>query len=202
VRAFGGSVRWQELYGSSEVGGPTLGWSPPAEPDSSRLLVDTDEFVVELLHPDRDEPVRVDEVGEITLTTPYRECAPLLRYRTRDLARATPGDDDPSGFPSISTLIGRVDDALKIRGALVYPAVIESVIVEHCADGAEWRIALDRSAGHLDTLRIVVEHERPDADGLATLVQQRLSVTPVVEVVAPGSLPRFEAKASRVVDRR
>jgi phenylacetate-CoA ligase len=202
TRCLGHEVRWQELYGASEIGGPTLGWSPPQDPFAGRLLVDTDEFVVELLHPERDEPVSDGELGELTVTTPLRQTDPLIRYRTRDLARSLPAIDDPSGFPSISTIVGRVDDALKVRGALVYPSAIEAVVVEHCADGAEWRIAIDREPGRLDTLTIVVEHERPHADGLADHVHHAVSVRPVVTVVPPGSLPRFEAKASRVSDRR
>lgn len=202
VRCLGHGVRWQELYGASEIGGPTLGWAPPQDPLAGRLLVDTDEFVVELLHPERDEPVSVGELGELTVTTPYRETDPLVRYRTRDLARALPEIHDPSGFPSISSIVGRVDDALKIRGALVYPSAIEAVVVEHCADGAEWRIAVDREPGRLDTLTIVVEHDHPDADGLADHVHHAVSVRPIVTIVAPGSLPRFEAKASRISDHR
>lgn len=202
TRCLGHDLRWQELYGASEFGGPTLGWAPPQDLLGGRLLVDTDEFVVELLHPERDEPVAVGELGELTVTTPYRQTDPLIRYRTRDLARALPEIDDPSGFPSISTIVGRVDDAVKIRGALVYPSAIEAVVVEHCADGAEWRIAVDREPGRLDTLTIVVEHERPDADGLADHVHHAVSVRPVITIVPPGSLPRFEAKASRVSDHR
>lgn len=193
---------WQELYGSSEIGGPTLGWSPPQDPRCGRLLIDTDEFVVELLHPDRDEPVPAGELGEITITTPYREVDPLIRYRTRDLAVALPDVHDPSGFPSISQIVGRVDDALKVRGALVYPSAIEAVIVQHCADGSEWRIVLEREPGHLDTLTIVVEHDDPDANDLADHVHHAISVRPTLEVVAPGSLARFEGKASRTTDHR
>ncbi len=201
-RCLGESFRWQELYGASEIGGPTLGWAPPTDPLSGRLLVDTDEFVVELLQPDRDVPVAPGEIGELTITTPHRQLDPLIRYRTRDLARSMPEIVDASGFPSISCIVGRVDDALKIRGALVYPSAIEAVIVEHCADGAEWRIEVDREPGRLDTLTIMVEHDVADADGLAEHLHHRLQVRAVIRVVARGSLPRFEGKASRLTDRR
>lgn len=198
----GDDFRWQELYGSTEVGGPTLGWAPPHDPLAGQLLVDTAEFVVELLHVDRDEPVDDGEVGEITLTTPWREISPLVRYRTRDLSVALPDVVDPSGFPSIRTLVGRIDDALKVRGALVYPAVVEALVVDHCPPGAEWRIVLDREPGAFDTMGLVVEHEASDADGLDALVSDRLGVRVEVTAVAPGSLPRFHGKAARVEDRR
>lgn len=201
-RCLGDDFRWQELYGASEIGGPTLGWAPPTDLLSGRLLIDTDEFVVELLQTERDQPVAPGEIGELTITTPYRQIDPLIRYRTRDLARSLPDATDPSGFPSISSVVGRVDDALKIRGALVYPSAIEAAIVEHCADGAEWRIVVDREPGRLDTLTIVVEHDRSDADGLADHIHHRVQVRARIDVVAPGSLPRFEGKAVRLTDTR
>jgi phenylacetate-CoA ligase len=199
-RLLGPDFRWQELYGASEVGGPTLGWSPPGDEFGGRLLVDTDEFVVELLHPDRDEPVRRGEVGEITVTTPFREIDPLVRYRTRDLTSQL--DDDPTGTPVVRTIVGRVDDAIKVRGALVHPSAIESVVVGMCPIGVEWRIVLDREPGQLDTLTVVVEHVTSEVGDLADAIRHRIAVHPIIEVVEPGSLPRFEAKASRVVDRR
>jgi len=201
-RSLGDGFRWQELYGASEIGGPTLGWAPPTDLWSGRLLIDTDEFVAEVLDPECDEPVGAGEVGELTITTPYRQIDPLVRYRTRDLVRSRPEIYDRSGFPSVSRIIGRVDDALKIRGALVYPTALEEVIVEHCADGAEWRIVVDREPGRLETLTIVVEHESPNADGLADVIYHRVAVRSVLEVVAPGSLPRFVGKAARLTDRR
>ena len=201
-RCLGDGFRWQELYGASEIGGPTLGWAPPTDPLGGRLLVDTDEFVVEILHPERDEPAGAGELGEVTITTPYRQIDPLIRYRTRDLARSLPHVGDDSGYPSISCVVARVDDALKIRGALVYPSAIEAVIVEQCADGAEWRIVVDREPGELDTLTIVVEHDQRDANGLADHIHHRVQVRAVIHVVAPGSLPRFEGKAARLSDHR
>ena len=201
-RCLGTGFRWQELYGASEIGGPTLGWAPPSDLLSGRLFVDTEEFVVELLDPERDEPVGEGKLGELVVTTPYRQVDPLVRYRTRDLARSMPDVSDASGFPSISCIVGRVDDALKIRGALVYPSALEAVIIEHCADGAEWRIRLDREPGRLDTLTIVVEHDSQDADGLADKIHHRVAVRPVLHVVAPGSLARFDGKAQRLSDHR
>jgi len=84
----------------------------------------------------------------------------------------------------------------------VYPSAIEAAIVEHCAAGAEWRVVVDREPGHLDTLTIVVEHEARDAGDLAALIHHRIAVRPILEVVAPGSLARFEGKAVRLDDRR
>ena len=200
--AFDGRFTWQETYGSTEVGGAILAYAPPDEPLGGELNMATDEFIVELLQPDRDEPVPPGEVGELTLTT-FREGSPLIRYRTRDLAAAVDRGRDRSGLPRTTAVLGRVDDALKVRGALVYPSVLEEVLVDGLQPGAEWRIDLTRETAGLDVLTVTVEH--PDescVEALTRVLHERTLVRPVMAVVAPGTFERFPGKARRVSDRR
>lgn len=203
IEALGGEFRWQELYGSTETAGPILGFSAADAPFGGKLLLDTEEFIVELLHPDRDEPVEPGELGEITVTTPFRDLSPLIRYRTRDLTTELPGEGD-QGFPAVRSLMGRVDDAIKVRGALVYPSVIEEVVVDHLEPGAEFRIEIDREPGRLDELTVVVEHggEEADLDELRGALHEAIVMRVEVRPVPPRSLERFSGKAKRVVDRR
>lgn len=198
---------WQEMYGSTETGGPVVGYSPPSDPFVGQLNIDTDEFVVELLDPNSDEPVAPGEPGEITLTTTNRESTPLLRYRTRDLAVAMPDDvRDDSGFPRVSSIIGRIDDALKVRGALLYPSDVEEVLIAWLPHGAEWRVEITREHGAMDTITIHLEHDDEQSASRLThlthLLHQRIQVRPIVKVVPPGTLERFPGKARRVVDKR
>ena len=134
--AFGAGFCWQESYGSTETGGPILAFAPPLEPFGGRLNINTAYFAVELMHPDKDEPVENGEIGEITLSTPYREGTVLIRYRTRDLAISLPEERDASGWPQMTTIIGRIDDAIKVRGTLVYPSVIEELLTKRENAGA------------------------------------------------------------------
>ena len=201
--AFGAGFRWQEMYGATESGGPVLAFAPPGDPFGGRLNINTDYFVVELLHPDADEPVGAGEIGEITLSTPYREGTVLIRYRTRDLAVSLPAERDASGWPQVSALIGRVDDTIKVRGVLVYPSVIEDVLAGKLMQGAEWRIEVDRKRAANDT--ITVRYEHPDGSlqsDLSETLYRRLGVKTSLEVVPPDSLERFSGKAARVVDKR
>ena len=57
-----------------------------------------DHFLVEIIDPKTLMPVPEGEPGELVITTLTREAMPLLRYRTRDIARitATPA---PAGGP-------------------------------------------------------------------------------------------------------
>jgi len=202
-QTLGPHFRWQEAYGSTETGGPILAYAPPDDLFGGLLNVNTRYFVVEVLHLDRDQAIGPGEIGEITLSTPYRQGSVLLRYRTRDLARIDPGPRDASGWPRISALVGRIDDALKVRGTLVYPSAIEDVLTEALSDGAEWRIELSREVGDHDVMRIRYEHDDGSLDQiLRDRLHDRLGLKPVLERVAPKSFERFPAKAKRVDDRR
>jgi phenylacetate-CoA ligase len=203
--AFDGRFTWLETYGSTESGGPILGYAPPDDPLCGQLNAATDEFVIELLHPERDEPVAPGEQGELTLTA-FREAAPLIRYRTRDLACEVDAARDRSGLPRISAVRARLDDALKVRGTLVYPSVVDDVLLGALPAGAEWRIELTRATAGLDVLAIRVELDDATAadtlEPLTRAVHQRIQVRPVLSAVPPGSLDRFPGKARRVVDLR
>ena len=184
--AFDPGFRWQELYGATETGGPILAFAPPEDPFGGRLNINTDYFVVELLHPDADEPVGAGEIGEITLSTPYREGTVLIRYRTRDLAVSLPAERDASGWPQVTTLVGRVDDAIKVRGTLVYPSAIEDVLAGELMPGAEWRIEVDRKLAANDT--IAVRYEHPDdslQSNLFSTLYRRLGVKPFSKSYRP-----------------
>ena len=201
--AFGERFRWQEAYGSTETGGPILAFAPPSDPYGGRLNINTRYFVVELLHPDKDEPAADGEIGEITLSTPYREGSVLIRYRTRDLAVSLPRERDGAGWPQITTVIGRIDDAIKVRGALVYPSVIEDVLTERLSGGAEWRIEVDRARAASETLMICYEHPDDSLQGvLSRTLYERIGVIPILEAVPLHTLERFAAKAKRVIDKR
>ena len=199
----GPAFRWQELYGLTESGGPILAFAPPEDPFGGRLNVNTDYFVVELLRRDADVPVAPGEIGEITLSTPYREGTVLIRYRTRDLAVSRPERRDASGWPQISAVVGRVDDAIKVRGALVYPSAVEEVLAARLSVGAEWRIEVAGGGGENETLLVRYEHADDSLhEELGDTLYERLGVTVELAAVAPGSLERFTGKAARVLDRR
>ena len=72
---------------------------------------------------------------------------------------------------------------------------------------AHWQLILERT-GPMDELTLECEPAAPDADrdALAHCLEQRLNegtgVRIAVTVLEPGSVPRIEGKAVRVVDRR
>ena len=167
-----------------------------------------------ILDPKTLEPVGPGETGEIVFTTMDREASPVVRWRTRDLVRLA---DDPygcgcgrRGLPLIGRIIGRSDDMLKVRGSMVFPSQIEDCIASLDATVNEaWQIYIDREDRILEEIVVAVERRNDavmDADAvrkaLESAIRSRIGVRVNVEVHPEGVLPRYEAKAVRVIVRK
>jgi phenylacetate-CoA ligase len=202
------------IYGTTESGGPNVGISCRASHDVDAMhLINDDSIMSEIVDPVSLEAVGPGEVGELVITTLDKEASPVVRWRTRDLVRlADKPYDCPCGrrgLPLIGRIIGRSDDMLKIRGVMVYPSQIEDVIASHPQTVKEaWQIYVARGGRDLDRATVAVErsaHAPSDADEIGADLQAqlraRLGLTLDVEVHDEGSLPRYEAKAVRVVIR-
>jgi phenylacetate-CoA ligase len=188
-RLWGASV--YDQYGLTEVG-PTA-TERTGDPGALHLLAG--EYIAEVVEPEGTAPVRPGEVGELVLTNLGRWGSPAVRYRTGDLVReAGPGR-------WAAGVLGRTDDMIHVRGNNVYPTAIEAV-VRRFPEVAEFRVVVDQT-GPLADLRIEVESDGSPAAGLAEAVSRavrdELLFRADVVAVPPGTLPRFEMKARRVV---
>lgn len=150
-------------------------------------------------------PVKPGTPGELVVTTLTRPGSPLLRYRTGDLVCA---DDRPCacGLPLTRLdggIRGRVDDMIVIRGNNLHPGALQRIL-HRFREVAEYRVEVDGTSA-LPALRVRLE-PHPGVDDWPSLaarvdraIRDELLFRAEVEVVAPGSLPRFEMKAQRVV---
>jgi phenylacetate-CoA ligase len=173
-----------------------------ADASHTGLHIVESEFIAEFLRPGSTEPATAEELGELVLTTLGRVGAPLIRYRTGDLVRpgspAAPGDNQ---FVRLQGgVLGRVDDMMIVRGVNVYPSAIEQILREF-PEVQEFRLTVDRQ-GAMDSLAVEVEDTRHDAARIACALQVRLGLHVEVRDVPAGSLPRFEGKSHRFIDRR
>ncbi|HFC47282.1 MAG TPA: phenylacetate--CoA ligase family protein, partial [Dissulfuribacter thermophilus] len=169
-----------------------------------------DYYILEILDPETLEDVEPGEVGEMVVTTLRKEATPLIRYRTRDLTRLIPGEC-PCGlkYPRHDRILGRSDDMFIVRGVNVYPGHVDEILSGIDAVSSEYLIEITREKG-LDLMCIKVERKKglvPDIDqDLAKEVRLRikssLMVSPRVEIVDYGALPRSEKKSKRVYDYR
>lgn len=201
------------IYGLSEVMGP--GVAMECAEGKAGMHVFEDHFLVETINPATGEVLPPGEKGEIVFTTLTKEAFPLIRYRTRDLSRLIP---EPCicgrSLYRMERIMGRSDDMMIIRGVNVFPSQIEDVLIRIDGVLPHYQIFLNRQ-GTLDTIEVRVEvSDRlfSKADEIKTLqkteqkivkdLKDFLGVTAKVKLVEPNSLPRFEGKASRVIDNR
>ena len=190
-------------YGMTEVGPVAV--ESVDEPGMMYLL--ESEYLAEVLTPDADTPAPPGEFGELVLTNLGRTGSPLIRYRTGDIVKlaTTP---DPAGRTwrrLDGGILGRADDMIHVRGNNLYPSAIESIIRRFPAV-AEYRIHVDYT-GPLADLRIEVEpaggvNAAELAESVSRAVRDELLFRVEVTAAAPGSLPRFEMKARRLVHHR
>ena len=204
----------QNIYGSTESGGPNQGISCRYSHDSDEMhLINEDTILTEILDPSTLAPVGPGGTGEIVFTTLEREASPVVRWRTRDLVKLSENPYDCKcgrhAFPLIGRIIGRSDDMLKVRGSMVYPSQVEDCIAALPATVNEaWQIYIDHEDRILEEMVVAVER-RQDAsttdddlrDTLERAIRSRLGIRVVVEVHPEGTLPRYEAKAVRVIVR-
>jgi phenylacetate-CoA ligase len=202
------------IYGATESGGPNIGISCAFSHDPDLMhLINDDTIMSEILDPDTLEAVGPGGVGEIVITTLDKEASPVVRWRTRDLVRLA---DEPyacgcgrRGLPLVGRIIGRSDDMLKVRGVLVYPSQIEDVIASSGDTVKEaWQVYIDRGDRVLDRATVAVEKRAASAltnaevaTALRTQMHARLGIRFEVDVHDEGALPRYEAKAVRVIVR-
>lgn len=206
--------RLHNNYGTTEAGGPVLTISCPHSHARDQMhLINEDSVLTEIVDPQTLRPTAPGEVGEIVFTTLDKQASPMLRWRTRDLVRLAERPYDCAcgrrAYPLIGRLIGRSDDMLKVRGVIVFPTQVEDVIAG--VDGVvkeAWQIVIDDDGRPLERIEVAVERlpaAAASAPALAARVAERLHARLGLQVDVhchpEGTLPRYEAKATRVIRR-
>lgn len=199
-------VSLYDIYGLTEIYGPGIGISCDHE---CGMHMWTDFLFYELIDPKTGEHVKEGEIGELVITTLKKEGAPLIRYRTHDLTREIPGDC-PCGlaFPRIDTIIGRSDDMVKVKGAILYPSRVDEFLAGVPGASSEYQVMIDHLNGR-DILRLFFETDVPEGDERKALEKEvergfkaSIGVVPEAKAVSLGELPRSEKKSTRIFDNR
>lgn len=192
-----------DIYGLSEVMGPGVAMECMETKDG--LHIWEDHFYPEIIDPVTGEPLPDGEEGELVFTSLTKEAMPIIHYRTRDLTRLLPGT--ARTMRRMQKVTGRTDDMIILRGVNLFSTQIEELILTVPALAPQFECILDRP-GRMDQLTVRVE-ARPGAvvDGhvravgeLQKLIKNRIGVSVIVDVVAPGRLERSLGKARRLID--
>ena len=202
-------IKAYDIYGTSEMSGPLFTECHL----QNGIHIWADLFLIEVLDPKTGEPMKGGERGELVVTTLDKWAFPLIRYRIGDLTILnTEPCECGRAHPRIMRILGRTDDMIIVRGINVFPSQVESVLMRIPDIGEQYQIIVDRK-GPLDVMTVRVEvTESAFSDKIADLMslnkkvakelQRVLSITAEVELVEPGTIPRTEGKAKRVIDKR
>ena len=197
-------VELYDIYGLTEIYGPGIGINCQKQ---DAMHIWTDYLYCEIIDPKTGQLLPDGEVGELVLTTLYKEGAPLIRYRTHDLTKMIPGKCECGlDYPRIATLVGRSDDMIKVRGSIIYPSRVDELLATVEGVSSEYQIMIDHMNGK-DILTLFFE--TAEKDSIAALektveheFKQKIGITPKAKAVGMGELPRSEKKSTRVFDNR
>jgi len=191
---------------------PFMNISGTAETDG--MLLWQDVIYTEVCDPTSFHRVPYGQRGTPVYTHLERTSQPMIRLVSGDL---TLWEDGPTAcgrtYPRLPQgVFGRIDDMFTIRGENVYPSEVDAVVNQLPGYGGEHRILISRD-GPMDELLVQVEVtnevQAQGAGGIRALrdtaghqLQRMLGLRAKVEVMAPGTFPRTDFKAKRVIDDR
>ncbi len=166
-------------------------------------------FYPECLDPETLKPVSASEIGELVLSNLCTESAPLLRFRMMDLVRFNKETCDcgRTFLRLDGGVLGRSDDMFQFAGVNIFPSGVENLIREVAEFSNEYQLIVPKM-GRGKRLKIRVEPATPGipkerikqaVKEFIETVKYRITITPDVEIVQIGELPRFELKAKRVI---
>ncbi len=166
-------------------------------------------FLAEVIDPETGKNLDPGQEGELVLTNLCCESMPLIRWRMGDIVKfdVKKCDCGRTFLRLDGGVIGRADDMFQFGGVNIFPSAIENflrgtkefsneyqVIAPQMGSGRHLRIRVEPSSSALS---------REEMDRAVKAFKEtfkfRIGVTPDVEVVRMGELPRFEGKAKRVI---
>lgn len=186
--------------------GPILFASCDHEEYQGMHFLTEDTCIVELVDPDTKEVIPLEDgaEGALVFTPLLTKGLSVIRHLIGDVARV-----ELSPCPCGKTgmrfkILGRIDDMLKVKGVMVYPASIDGVISSFIPKvTGEFRILLTEPPPRVTPpLRLRVEYgegvkeeELPKLkEEIANKMHDRLRVRPEIEWVPPRTLPRSTHK--------
>lgn len=138
----------RQAFGTAETG--NLGY----ESDRQDGFHVPDDALLQICDLTTGEAVTDDREGQVVVTLLDPDY-PLVRFGIGDLsAWADPAPDEPAPTPRIRGWLGRVGDAVKVRGMFLHPRQVVAVM-EDISGVSRYRFVIDR-AEHRDALRCEV----------------------------------------------
>ena len=189
---------WMNIAGSEQTSG---------------MLLWQDIVYTEVCDPQTYHRVPFGARGTPVYTHLERTSQPMIRLVSGDLTTWV-NEPNPCGrtYPRLPQgIFGRIDDMFTIRGENVYPSEIDAAINQVAGYGGEHRIIITRDAA-MDELLLQIEPTATVHDNASeragfeqqcsAAVMRTTALRARIQVVAPGTFPRTDFKARRVIDDR
>ena len=194
-----------DYVGLTEVGT----WGFQCDRSPSAIHINEAEFIAEIIDPKSGKDVPPGEEGELVLTNLGRSCNPAIRFRTHDIVKEMKDRCECGRVFRLldGGILGRQDEMVKIRGINLFPSSIGLIIERHLNPGDEYQIVAYRE-GDRDQIEIAIEKEGSGEalhqfkSRLQAELKNEFNLSLDIRTVLKGSLPRYEYKAKRFVDRR
>jgi phenylacetate-CoA ligase len=157
------------------------------------------ECIVEILDLETGKPAAPGEPGHVVGTT-FDSAYPLLRFATGDVSALASDTPCPCGrtAPRLKGLLGRVGDAIKVKGMFVRASMIDEVMKRFPAV-TRFQTVVTREQ-HQDHLVYLVElAAAADSSALAEALREAVKVRGDVQIVPAGTIA---ANAPKLDDRR
>jgi phenylacetate-CoA ligase len=161
-------------------------------------LVSTDTEVPQVI------PLQPGAIGELVVTTLYKEAQPLIRYRIGDIIEVISIEPCKCGASSFRfKVVGRRDDMLVIKGINFYPESIRSIISSYSECSGNYKIQIPNTQP-IAQIKVCIQAQGNEQNSkLKETIKQEIcnkfSVSPVIELVDEIKVVGNKAKLVEVV---
>jgi phenylacetate-CoA ligase len=202
------NVNATNIYGLSEIIGPGVSQEDFEEKGTGSYIWE-DHFFPEIVDKDTGAPLPYGEEGVLVFTTLTKEAFPLLRYWTNDICSINYDKNAKRSHIKMSSIKGRADDMLIIRGVNLFYTQVEEVIHQMESLSPNYRLIVEKK-GSMDSVKVEVE-TAPGVDHTNAVLSNQLKLkikgsiglSMGVEIKSPNSIPRSQGgKLSRILDKR
>jgi len=153
---------------------------------------------LEVVHPETGEVLPYGTEGEVVLTNIARDCMPLIRYRTGDIATLYKSECG-SHLDVLSHIVRRKEGAYKLNGKDIFPAIFDQAIFE-MPDTLDYRIFVEDDRFYFDME--VLDTDKFDSKKLIekfmALPQLQGEKEPVINALPSGALRKFCFEKKRI----
>ena len=202
------NVTATNIYGLSEIIGPGVSQEDFEEKGSGSYIWE-DHFFPEIVDKDTGEPLPYGAEGVLVITTLTKEAFPLLRYWTNDICSLHYDKNAKRTHVKMSSIKGRADDMLIIRGVNLFHTQVEEIIDQFDFLSPNYRLIVDKK-GAMDVVTVEVETKveassanQNLSDLLSNKIKDTIGLSMVIDLKEPHTIPRSQGgKLSRIVDLR